>query len=46
LQVAARSDRSDGDPLKALQLKRKGKSLRFAGKAIRVFEREALDGAQ
>ncbi|HWS62591.1 MAG TPA: transposase [Steroidobacteraceae bacterium] len=33
-------------PFKALQLKRKGKSLRFAGKAIRVFERELLDGAQ
>jgi putative transposase len=32
-------------PFKALQLKRKGKSLHFAGKAIRVFERELLDGA-
>jgi putative transposase len=31
-------------PFKAVQLKRKGKSLRFAGKAIRVFERELLDG--
>jgi IS605 OrfB family transposase len=33
-------------PFKALQLKRKGKSLRFAGKAIRVFEQELLDGAR
>src|SRR5258708_1011895 len=33
-------------PFKALQLKPKGKSLRFAGKAIRVFERELLDGAR
>jgi putative transposase len=33
-------------PFKAAQLKRKGKSLRFAGKAIRVFERELLDGAR
>jgi putative transposase len=32
-------------PFKAAQLKRKGKSLRFAGKAIRVFERELLEGA-
>jgi hypothetical protein len=32
-------------PLKAAQLKRKGKSLRFAGKAFRVFERELLEGA-
>jgi IS605 OrfB family transposase len=30
-------------PLKAAQLKRKGKSLRFAGKAFRVFERELLE---
>jgi hypothetical protein len=29
-------------PLKAEQLKRKGKSLRFSGKAFRVFERELL----
>jgi hypothetical protein len=27
-------------PFKAVQLKRKGKSLRFAGKAIRVFEKD------
>jgi IS605 OrfB family transposase len=33
-------------PFKAVQLKRKGKSLRFAGKAIRVFERELLEGAR
>jgi len=30
-------------PLKAAQLKRKGKSLRFAGKAFRIFERELLE---
>jgi putative transposase len=30
-------------PFKAVQLKRKGKSLRFAGKAFRVFERKLLD---
>jgi IS605 OrfB family transposase len=30
-------------PFKAGQLKRKGKSLRFSGKAFRVFEREALE---
>jgi len=34
------------DPFKAVQLKRKGKSLRFAGKAIRVFEQELLDGGK
>jgi putative transposase len=32
-------------PFKSVQLKRKGKSFRFAGKAIRVFERELLEGA-
>src|SRR6202040_649358 len=31
-------------PLKAVQLKRKGKSLRFSGKAFRVFEQALLDG--
>jgi putative transposase len=31
-------------PFKAAQLKRKGKSLRFSGKAFRVFERALLDG--
>ena len=30
-------------PFKAAQLKRKGKSLRFAGKTFRVFERELLE---
>jgi putative transposase len=30
-------------PFKAAQLKRKGKSLRFTGKAFRVFEQELLD---
>jgi len=30
-------------PFKAAQLKRKGKSLRFASKAFRVFERELLE---
>jgi IS605 OrfB family transposase len=30
-------------PFKASQLKRKGKSLRFSGKAFRVFERELLE---
>jgi putative transposase len=32
-------------PFKAVQLKRRGKSLRFSGKAFRVFERELLEGA-
>jgi hypothetical protein len=32
-------------PFKAAQLKRKGKFLRFSGKAFRVFERELLEGA-
>jgi IS605 OrfB family transposase len=31
-------------PFKAVQLKRKGNSLRFSGKAFRVFERELLEG--
>lgn len=31
-------------PFKAVQLKRKGKALRFCGKAFRVFERERLEG--
>jgi putative transposase len=31
-------------PFKAVQLKRKGRSLRFSGKAFRVFERELLEG--
>jgi putative transposase len=33
-------------PFKALQLKRRNKSLRFAGKAIRVFEQELLGGVK
>ena len=33
-------------PFKAVNLKRKGVSLRFAGKSFRVFERERLDGAK
>jgi IS605 OrfB family transposase len=33
-------------PFKAVQLKRKGKTLRFAGKAFRVFERELLEGVK
>jgi putative transposase len=33
-------------PFKAVQVKRKGKSLRFSGKAIRVFEQDLLEGAQ
>jgi putative transposase len=33
-------------PFKAMQLKRKARSLRFAGKAFRVFERELLEGVQ
>jgi putative transposase len=32
-------------PFKAAQLKRRGKSLRFSGKAFRVFEQEQLEGA-
>jgi putative transposase len=31
-------------PFKAAQIKRKGKSLRFSGKALRVFEQDALNG--
>ena len=31
-------------PMKAVQLKRKGKSLRFSGKTFRVFERDLLEG--
>jgi IS605 OrfB family transposase len=33
-------------PFKAVQLKRKGNSLRFAGKSIRVFERDRLEGVR
>jgi putative transposase len=31
-------------PFKAVQLKRRGKCLRFCGKSIRVFEKELLEG--
>jgi len=42
-RVSRGSKRSLGwVPFKAPQLKRKGKSLRFSGKAIRVFEQELL----
>jgi putative transposase len=45
-RVSQGSKRSLGwIPFKAAQLKRKGQSLRFAGKAFRVFERELLEGA-
>jgi putative transposase len=33
-------------PFKAAQLKRKGRCLRFSGKAFRVFERELLENAR
>jgi putative transposase len=33
-------------PFKAAQLKRKGKCLRFSGKAFRVFEQELLENAR
>jgi putative transposase len=33
-------------PFKAASLKRKGVCLRFAGKSLRVFERERLDGVK
>ena len=33
-------------PFKAVQLRRKGRSLRFAGKAFRVFERDLLEGVK
>jgi putative transposase len=33
-----------GIPFKAVQLKRKGESLRFSGKSVRVFERHLLEG--
>jgi putative transposase len=45
-RVSQGSKRSLGwIPFKAVQLKRKGKSLRFSGKAFRVFERELLEEA-
>jgi len=46
-RVSRGSKRSLGwIPFKAVQLKRKGKSLRFAGKAIRVFEHAQLEAAK
>jgi putative transposase len=46
-QVSRGSKRSLGwIPFKAAQLKRKGKSLRFSGKTLRVFERELLEGTK
>jgi putative transposase len=33
-------------PFKAVQLKRKGKALRFSGKTFRVFEQERLAGVK
>ncbi len=33
-------------PFKAASLKRKGRGVRFAGKCIRVFERERLEGVK
>jgi putative transposase len=33
-------------PFKAASLKRKGRGVRFAGRCIRVFERERLEGVQ
>jgi IS605 OrfB family transposase len=45
-RVSKGSKRSLGwVPFKATQLKRKGKTLRFSGKAFRVFEREHLERA-
>jgi putative transposase len=44
-RVSQGSKRSLGwVPFKAVQLKRKGRSLRFSGKVFRVFERELLEG--
>jgi putative transposase len=46
-RVSRGSKRSLGwVPFKAAQLKRRGKSLRIAGKAFRVFERDSLEGAK
>ena len=43
-RVSRGARRSLGWVFKAASLKRKGKQLRFAGKAFRVFESERLDG--
>jgi IS605 OrfB family transposase len=46
-RVSSGSKRSLGwVPFKALQLKRKGKGLRFSAKAFRVFEQQHLEGCQ
>jgi hypothetical protein len=46
-RVSRGSKRSLGwVPFKALQVKRKGKALRFSGKAFRVFEQGLLDGVR
>src|ERR1700685_4627056 len=46
-RVSSGSKRSLGwIPFKAVQLKRKGKSLRFSGKAFRVFEQKLLQDAK
>lgn len=46
-RVSAGSRRSLGwVPFKSCDLKRKGRSLRFAGKAFRVFEPDRLDGVK
>jgi IS605 OrfB family transposase len=46
-RVSKGSKRSLGwVPFKAVQLKRKGRSLRFSGKAFRVFEQGLLEGVQ
>jgi IS605 OrfB family transposase len=46
-RVSRASKRSLGwVPFKAVQLKRKGRSLRFAGKTFRVFEGELLERAK
>jgi putative transposase len=45
-RVSRGSKRSLGwVPFKAVQLKRKGKIIRFSGKAFRVFEQELLDNS-
>jgi putative transposase len=46
-RVSGGSKRSLGwVPFKAVQLKRQGRGLRFSGKALRVFERELLEGCR
>jgi putative transposase len=46
-RVSHRARRSLGwIPFKAASLKRKGRGVRFAGKCMRVFERERLEGVK